>query len=197
MSTIESICVFCGGSDGNDPIFKQEAYRLGQMLARNNTKLIFGAGGTGLMNAVFRGTKDAGGYVVGVTIKSLFDVEKPDISQEELDEFMIFKRMSDRKVYMCKQASAMCILPGGLGTLDEFFEIMTLRQLNISRQPIVLVNINGFFNPVKILIDSFIEKGFIKPKFANLFQLVDTVDEVLPYIDQELRKISQNEDVCE
>ncbi|MDD4519499.1 MAG: TIGR00730 family Rossman fold protein [Alphaproteobacteria bacterium] len=180
MTNKKSICVFCGSAEGNDPSFKKEAYHFGNILAENNISLIYGAGGIGLMNAVFRGCKDKGGYVIGATIQRLYDIEKPDISLSEIDEIKIFNKMSERKVFMCKKADAICILPGGLGTLDEFFEILTLKQLNISDLPIILLNTNGFFDPIRMLIDSFIEKGFIKPKFAHLFKLVDKADDILP-----------------
>lgn len=179
MSQIKTVVVFCGGAPGNMEIFMKEAYRMGQVLAENNIKLIYGAGGSGMMKAVADGALEEDGYVIGSTIQSLFGVERPDLSTK-LSKMEVFQTMYERKVSMTKQADAVLVLPGGLGTMDELFELVVLRQLGISRQPIIVLNTDGFYNTLRQWLFEMVGMGFVKPHQLKILQFVNSVDEVLP-----------------
>ncbi len=191
MSQLESVVVFCGGADGRRAIYREEAVKLGRILSENNIKLIYGAGGTGLMRAVADGSLEKDGYVIGATIHSLYTIERPDLISDKIRKMEIWQTMADRKVSMTKQADGICILPGGLGTMDEFFEVLVLRQLGISHQPIVVVNIDGFFEALYRMLLEMVGEGFVKPHQLKLFRIVKTVDEVLPALRDEMEKIER------
>ncbi len=186
MVKLEAVVVFCGSGEGNDPIYMAQAEKMGAILAQNNIKLIYGAGGKGLMGAVAKGALDNDGYVIGATVRTLYEIEQADLVDTAIQKFEVWDKMSNRKVSMTKQTDAICVLPGGLGTLDELFEVLVLRQIQISDKPIVVVNLNGFYNPLITMLKQMSEAGFIKPHQLNLMRFVDTVDDVLPAIREEL-----------
>lgn len=188
---LDAVVVFCGGGQGKFPIFMQEAKRMGEILADNGIKLIYGAGGSGLMGAVAKGAIDHGGYVIGATIESLYEREKADLASQTIHKFEVWDKMSQRKVSMTRQMDAACVLPGGLGTLDELFELMVLRQIGIMNKPIVVVNIEGFYDSMYKMLLEMVGMGFIKPHQIKLVTFVKTVDEVLPTIRKELLEIEQ------
>lgn len=190
MSQIKSVVVFCGGSAGKKEIFTKEAFRMGQILAEYNVQLIYGAGGTGMMRAVADGALSEDGYVIGATIQSLYAIERPDLTTK-IQKMEVWQTMYDRKVSMTKQADAVCILPGGFGTMDELFEVLTLRQLGISHQPIVIVNTDGFYNTLKKFLEEMVDMGFAKPYQLNLIRFVDSVEDVMPMIRSEMKKAEQ------
>ena len=181
MSQIKTVVVFCGGSSGSKEIFTKEAYRVGQMLAECNIKLIYGAGGEGMMKAVADGALAEGGYVIGSTIQSLFGAERPDLSTK-VSKMEVFQTMYERKVSMTKQADAVVVLPGGLGTMDELFELVVLRQLGISQQPIIILNTDEFYNTLRQWLLEMVCMGFSKPHQMKIMQFVNTVEEILPAI---------------
>lgn len=186
MVNLEAVVVFCGSGEGNDPIYMAEAEKMGAILAQNNIKLIYGAGGKGLMGAVAKGALDNNGYVIGATVRTLYEIEQADLVDTAIQKFEVWDKMSNRKVSMTKQTDAICVLPGGLGTLDELFEVLVLRQIQISDKPIIVVNINGFYNPLMTMLRQMSDAGFIKPHQLNLMRFVDTVEDVLPAIREEL-----------
>lgn len=186
MENIKAIVVFCGSNEGNHPIFMEQAEKLGAILAQNNIKLIYGAGGKGLMGAVAKGASQNDGFIVGATIQPLYEIEQSDLQSLSLNKFEVWDKMSNRKVSMTRQTDAVCILPGGLGTLDELFEILVLRQLQITTHPIIVVNLNGFYNTLQKMLQEMSDAGFIKPHLLKLLHFVDTVEDVLPAIQIEL-----------
>lgn len=186
MSILNSVAVFCGGSSGRKAIYIQEAHRLGEILARKEIKLIYGAGTTGLMGAVSDGAFSENGYVIGATIRELYDIEKPAEIARKADKFEVWDQMAQRKVSMVDQADAIVILPGGFGTMDEFFEVLTLRQLGIIKSPIIVVNIDGFYNTLQQFLFEMVGEGFVKPHQIKLLTFVRSVDEVLPEIEHQL-----------
>ena len=190
MSQIKSVVVFCGGSSGRKDIFTQEAYRAGQELAMNNIKVIYGAGGEGMMKAVADGVLSEDGYLIGTTIQSLFGVERPDLATK-VSKMEIFQTMSERKVSMTKQADAVLVLPGGLGTMDELFELVVLRQLGISKQPIVILNTDDFYNTLRQWLFEMTGMGFMKPHQLKIFQFVDTVEEIIPAMRRQKKILEQ------
>lgn len=191
MAKIDAVVVFCGGSTGSDPLYMVEAEKMGALLAKNNIKLIYGAGGKGLMGAVAKGALENGGYVIGATIRSLYEIEKADLVETAIQKFEVWDKMSSRKVSMTRQTDAICVLPGGLGTMDELFEMLVLRQIQINNKPVVIVNINGFYNTLRLFLNEMVEKGFVKNHQLRLMTFVDTVDDVLPTIENELDIIRQ------
>ncbi len=190
MKNLKKVCVFCGTKAGNDPIYEETACKLGTLLAQNDLELVYGAGGTGVMKAVAQGTKTGGGRVTGITIQHLFDIERPDLMQSNMDELKVYQRMFARKVAMTEASDAFCVLPGGLGTMDEMFELMVLKQLGIMNKPIIVLNVNDFFCGLKALLDQLISAGFVRPEHAKTITFVSNVEDVIPTIRAELEKIA-------
>ena len=193
MGQIKSVVVFCGGSNGYKEIFTQEAYRVGQALAENNITMIYGAGGQGMMKAVADGALSENGYVIGTTIQSLFGTERPDLSTN-VSKMEIFRNMYERKVSMTKQADAVVVLPGGLGTMDELFELVVLRQLGISHQPIIVLNTDGYYNTLRQWLFEMTGMGFVKPHQLKIIQFVDTVDEIIPAIRRQQKLLAEEQE---
>ena len=189
MGQIKSVVVFCGASDGYMETFVKEAYRMGQILAENNITLIYGAGGQGVMKAVAEGALSENGYVIGTTIQSLFGAERPDLSAN-ISKMEIFQTMYERKLSMTKQADAVLVLPGGLGTMDELFELVVLRQLGISHQPIIVLNTEGYYNTLRQWLFEMTGMGFVKPHQLKIIQFVNTVDEVIPAMHQQQKLLA-------
>ena len=185
---LKNICVFCGSKTGKDPAFEKAASELGRLIAENGVRLIFGAGGTGLMGAVASSCKKHVGEVIGMTISNLFDRERPDLMEDAMDEIRVFQKLYERKFAMTSAAEAFCVLPGGIGTIDELVELTVLRQLGLFDKPIILLSINGFFKPLKDTIQFMIDNGFMKPRDLRLVTPVDKVEDVLPTIEAELEK---------
>lgn len=186
---IGAVVVFCGIGEGPDPTYMQEAEKLGALLAKNKIKLIYGAGAKGMMGSVAKGAAQNDGYVVGATIRQLYEREKADLTEDMLKKFEVWDKMSGRKVSMTKQADAICVLPGGLGTMDELFEMMVLRQIGIINKPIVVVNTQGYYEALKKMLNEMVDAKFMQPDQINLITFVETVDEVLPTLFAEARQI--------
>ena len=146
----KSICVYCGSRNGSNPAYLQDATDTGAMIARNGWRLVYGAGDVGLMGAVARATQAAGGKTFGMIPTHLMRLE---VGKGDLDSFVITETMHERKKVMIMNADAVVMLPGGAGSLDEFFEALTWRQLGLHEKPIVLLNTNGYWDPLAGLID--------------------------------------------
>ncbi|MDR2901623.1 MAG: TIGR00730 family Rossman fold protein [Lactobacillales bacterium] len=187
MSQARSVVVFCGGSPRVSPHYILEAERLGGLLADHKIKLVYGAGGTGMMGALAQGAIKSGGFIIGATIRSLYELEKPDMLESKINQFEVWERMAERKISMTRQADGVCVLPGGFGTMDEFFELLTLRQLGIAEFPIIVVNINGFYDILKQFLQKMLDENFIKPAQLDLVTFVESVDDVIPEIEKQLK----------
>ncbi|WP_413205023.1 TIGR00730 family Rossman fold protein [Rhodospirillum sp. A1_3_36] len=183
MSRLRSLCVFCGSSTGADPAYEQAAITLGQSLAREGITLVFGAGNVGLMGAVATAALNEGGRVVGVIPEHLTRVETPN---SNLMELHVVESMHTRKRMMFDRSDAVCILPGGLGTLDETFEFLTWRQLELHHKPVILANIQGYWDPLLTLIDRVIEEDFARATARGLFTVTNDITEVIPIARGEL-----------
>ena len=190
MSQIKSVVVFCGGSPGKKEIFMKEAFRAGQMLAEHNIRVIYGAGGQGMMKAVADGALSENGYVIGTTIQSLFGIERPDLSVR-VSKMEIYQTMYERKVAMTKQADAVLVLPGGLGTMDELFELVVLRQLGISQQPIIVLNTDNYYDTLRQWLFEMTGMGFAKPHQLKIMQFVNTVEEIVPTMRLQKKLLEQ------
>ena len=175
MTAISSLCLFCGSKTGADPAYGEAASRLGRTVAERGVRLIYGGGGIGLMGVAVAAALDVGGEVIGVIPDFLmqYEVGKPDIS-----ELIVVDSMHDRKRTMFEKSDAFVILPGGLGTLDEFFEVITWKQLQLHAKPVVVVDVGGYWGPMKELISHLVSGGFAHPAIAELFTVVGDVDQV-------------------
>ena len=180
MATVTSLCVYCASSIRVDDVYKNAATELGQLLGERGIRLVFGGGRVGLMGLMADAAMKAGGEVVGVIPRHLEDAE---VGHRGISELHIVENMHVRKEMMFRLADAVAVLPGGLGTLDETFEIITWRQLRLHDKPIVIVDIEGFWQPFLDLVDHVCDKGFASPQVRDLFTTVERVDQLLPTIE--------------
>ena len=188
MYGIKSLGVFCGSADGKNPRYVKDALKLGKILAENNIRLIYGAGHVGMMGAVAKGALDAGGTVVGIINTLLQDREKQIL---KLSELKILPSLHIRKDAMLESSDAFCVLPGGIGTLDEIFEVMTLKQLGEHHKPIIMYNAEGFWEPLRKVIDTLINEGYVRSEHAKLLTYVDRIEDILPAIEAEISQSEQ------
>jgi uncharacterized protein (TIGR00730 family) len=161
MPTIQSICVFCGSSPGRDPAFARAASDLGRLLAERQIDLVYGGGHVGLMGLIADATLDAGGNVHGVITRAL---EEREVAHRGLSRLQITESMHDRKAAMANASDAFIMLPGGLGTFEEFLEAATWTQLGIQSKPCGILNIGGYFDPLIDLLDHSVEERFLRPE---------------------------------
>jgi uncharacterized protein (TIGR00730 family) len=171
-----TVCVFCGSSPGAKPVYAEAARQLGQMLGESGYRLVFGGGGVGLMGEVARAARDAGAPVIGILPAFLRSLEPPLKSAEEL---IITPDLQQRKARMLALADAFVILPGGLGTLDEYFEVITTTQLRVHAKPIIVVNTDGYFDPLKSLLGRVVEQGFARMEITSYHEFVATPEEAI------------------
>ena len=168
----KSICVFCGARLGNHPDFEKAAIELGEMIAANTWRLVYGAGDVGLMGTVARAVQKQGGETFGVIPTHLMNEE---VGKRDLTSFVITENMHERKKVMFMNSDAIVVLPGGAGSLDEFFEVLTWAQLGLHQKPILLLNINGYWTPLLTMLDHIIASGFADSSLKTLFKTVDTI----------------------
>lgn len=176
------ICVFGASSDDIDSIFMEKTELLCEELAKRGHSLIFGGGSHGLMGAAVRGFVKGGAETVGVAPEFF----KPaNVVYEDCDEFVWTKSMRDRKEYMEDNADAFIVTPGGIGTYEEFFEVLTLKHLGQHKKPIAIFNVKGFFNNLLGVIESNISDGFVKENIPEMYKPSDDIDEVIDYIEND------------
>ena len=173
---MKSITVFCGSSFGSDDVFKEQATLLGQTLAKQNIQLIYGGADVGLMGAVADGALQAGGKVVGVLPHFL---QSKEIAHKQLTELILVETMHERKNKMNDLCDGVIVLPGGYGTLEEFFEMITWAQLGLHKKPIAVLNIDGFYDDLIKLTQTMVDKGFLKQINQDMLLISDTIDELL------------------
>ena len=171
----KSICVYCGSRDGAAPEYAQAASETGQMLAANGWRLVYGAGDGGLMGRVANAVQEAGGATFGVIPTHLLDWE---VGKRDLDHFVITETMHERKKVMFMNADAVVVLPGGAGSLDEFFEALTWRQLKLHNKPLILLNIDGFWDPLCDLLQHVVDNGFAGDDILAFVQVAEDVDDL-------------------
>ncbi|WP_164112549.1 MULTISPECIES: TIGR00730 family Rossman fold protein [Sphingobacterium] len=174
--TIKSLTVFCGSSAGSDKKFEQEAYRLGEILAHEHIDLIYGGAVVGLMGAVANGVMENGGKAIGVLPHFLQDKE---IAHTNLTELVIVNTMHERKTKMNELSDGVIALPGGFGTLEELFEMLTWAQLGLHKKPIAILNTNGFYDELLSLLQNMVEKGFLKPINREMLLVSDDIDRLI------------------
>lgn len=179
---VKSVCVYCGSRAGNDNRYMQSAVDMGRVIADNGWRLVYGAGDVGLMGAVARSAQDHGAQTFGVIPEHLLNLE---VGKTDLTSFVVTETMHERKKVMVMNADAMVILPGGAGSLDEFFEALTWAQLGLHKKPILVININGFWNPLKALIDHVIAQGFADDNLSDFIHWPASVDEAAEVLSRE------------
>lgn len=183
MTQKPGICVFCGSRDGDNPAFVASAAELGRLIGENGFSLVYGGGGAGMMGTLARATADAGGDILGIMPDFLRAHELPP---EWMHDLVLTSDMAQRKNQMVDAAAAFVILPGGPGTLDEFFEVMTLKGLKRIQQPILLVNIGGYFDLLLHLIGHMTTSGFAHDGYASAYETVATPAEAIKQLRQRL-----------
>ncbi|MGE5538956.1 MAG: TIGR00730 family Rossman fold protein [Gemmatimonas sp.] len=176
MTTVRSVCVYCGASVGNDPRFAEGARRLGTLLARQGITLVFGGGRVGLMGAVADAALAAGGRVVGVIPTSLKTVE---LAHPGCSELIVTASMHERKERMFQLSDGFIALPGGIGTLEETIEVITWRQLRFHDKPIVIIDDGGYWQPLRALFDATVAAGFAHGDLGGLFRFVPSPEDAV------------------
>ena len=167
-----SVCVYCGSRDGVRPAYAAAATETGDMLARNGWQLVYGAGDVGLMGRVAAATQAAHGRTFGVIPQHLFARE---VGRAGLDSFIVTETMHERKKVMFMNAQAVVVLPGGAGSLDEMFEVLTWRQLGLHAKPVFLLDIDGYWQPLVALLRHVVAEGFAGDDLLHFVTVVETV----------------------
>ena len=181
-STIQSVCVYCGSSPGNDPAYLEAGKILGRSIGEAGLRLVYGGGTKGIMGAVAQGTMEAGGKVTGIIPRFLMNKEATEKALGQLDELVVTEDMHERKHRMFEESDAFVTLPGGIDTLEEVIEIMTWAQLGQHTKPIVLANIKDFWNPLSTLLDHMRDAGFIHTAHRVRPLVIDTPEAIVPAI---------------
>lgn len=182
------ICVYGASSPTIDNIYKEKVEYLGKVIVQRGHSLVFGGGGNGLMGAVANGVHSAGGHIIGV-IPQFFLDEKIEAVCDFCNEMITTETMRERKQIMEDNAEAFIIVPGGIGTYEEFFEILTLKQLCRHNKPIVIYNIEGYYNEIDIAMKEAMKKNFIKDNCVELYVVTDDLDKLFEYVENPQQKI--------
>jgi len=175
MAEISSICVYCGSRFGRQQDYRETAVALGQEIARRGIRLVYGGGHVGLMGAIADAVLDAGGQVIGVIPKHLQDWE---VGHHGLTELHIVDTMHARKQLMFELSDGFVALPGGIGTLDETFEIISWRQLRLHDKPLVILDDHGYWQPMEALLKAVVAGGFANPGITDFYAMARDVDGV-------------------
>lgn len=171
----KSICVFCGSRTGNDPDFALEAKKLARNMAERHIEFVYGGGSIGIMGILAQEVLDRGGRVTGVIPEFLQNLE---VGHDHLSELIITDSMHERKRTMFERSDAFVVMPGGLGTMDETFEILTWKQLRLHDKPIIILDCKDYWQPFESLVDAMIKQGFAHEGVQDLYQIVKTADDV-------------------
>lgn len=177
---MKRICIYCGSSDRIPQVYLEAAYEMGKTIAQHDLTIIYGAGSTGMMGAVANGAIEAGGKVWGV-IPKIFDT--PQLAHKGLTHYEVTDSMHTRKARMADLADGFIALPGGFGTFEELFEIITWAQIGMHRKPIGLLNTNGYYNPILAMVNHADAEGFIYSEHRQLFTHADTPSALLGKIN--------------
>ncbi|WP_282608003.1 TIGR00730 family Rossman fold protein [Pelagibius sp. Alg239-R121] len=179
MTQISALCIYCGASQNVDPRHLEKAGELGRVTAEKSIDLVYGGGHSGMMGAAADGALSAGGRVIGIIPEHL---RAREAAHTGVTEMVVVDSMHVRKQMMFERADAFCILPGGLGTLDETFEIITWKQLGLHDKPVILLNLFGFWEPLLEMVQRQIDGGYLHEDPAYLFSLADDIEGVFTAI---------------
>ena len=176
------ICVFGAASPTIDPEYMEKVEALGKEMALRGHSLVFGGGGHGLMGAAAKGVKSGGGYILGV-IPEFFGEEDVEIVYPHCDELIEPETMRQRKQIMEDNSDAFIVVPGGIGTFEEFFEILTLKQLCRHNKPIAIFNVKNYYSELNTLMEAAIEKNFVQENCRTLYTVTDDMQKLFEYIE--------------
>ncbi|MGV6874443.1 LOG family protein [Pseudochelatococcus sp. B33] len=190
MSMIRSICVYCGSSNGSDPVFTEEAVALGTAMAKSGIRLIYGGGSIGLMGATARAVLEAGGEVTGIIPDFL---KQRESLLKDVQETIIVPDMHTRKRLMFERADAFVALPGGIGTLEELVEQLTWAQLGRHKKPILILDSQGFWRPLLSLFAHMNLAGFIRPGLDIAYLVAEKAQDVVPMLITAARRAAETE----
>ncbi len=182
MAEIRSLCVYCGSSNRVARPYLEAAFALGRLIGHAGIELIYGGGRIGLMGRAADGAIMEGGRVVGIIPRHLHEAE---VAHDRISELVVVDSMHERKQLMAERADAFAVLPGGFGTLDELFEILTWRQLGLHDKPIVMIDLDGYWRPLAALIDRMAAEGFVSAANVQLLHWVERIEDVLPALSGE------------
>ena len=180
-STPFSVCVYSGSRDGAHPNYRKAAEEMGRAIAKENWRLVYGAGDVGLMGAVAEAATSSGGATLGVIPTHLLDTEAP---RGVFGDRIQTETMHERKKVMFMNADAVVVLPGGAGSLDEFFEVLTWAQLGLHQKPIILLNVDGYWQPLIDLIDHVVAQGFASESLKDLFSVSESIESAVTKISR-------------
>lgn len=175
-----NICIYGAASAQLEDIYYEKTEELGRMMAKRGHGLVFGGGATGMMGAAARGVDAENGYLLGIAPR-FFD--EPGVLYENCTEFIFTETMRERKQLLEERSQATIVAPGGIGTYEEFFEILTLKSLNRLDRPIVLFNINGYYDPMKVLLEHTAKERFMDQQNQQLCTFLESAEEVLDHIE--------------
>jgi uncharacterized protein (TIGR00730 family) len=190
MSGIKSICVYCASGSGTNPAFVEAARAFGRILAENGIRLVYGGGSVGLMGTLADAVLDHGGAVTGVIPDFLVNREHMLVRAQER---IITRDMHERKRVMFEHADAFVALPGGVGTLEELVEQLTWAQLGRHKKPILILNVQGFWDPLCVLLDQMEKLEFIRAGLSVKLLVADRVEDILPILLEAARAVSESE----
>lgn len=190
MTTIKAVCVYCGSGPGNNPKFVEAAQELGRILAHNDIRLIYGGGSIGLMGAIAESVVDHGGAVTGIIPEFL---KARELMFRRAQEMIVTHDMHERKRLMFERADAFVALPGGIGTLEELVEQLTWAQLGRHKKPILFANIDGFWDPLCMLLDHMRDMQFIRAGLIVTPLVVDDVAKILPALRNAAQAVAEGE----
>ncbi len=177
---MKAVCVFCASSNMIEPRWLQLARQVGEALAKRGHRVLSGGGRVGMMGTLALGARAAGGHTFGVIPQSLVDLE---VADDDADELVVTDGMAARKIVLMERADAFVVLPGGLGTLDELFEVWTTATLRLHAKPIVLLDQDGFFSGLLTWLDGLVEAGFVQPTARSAVHVVASVEDALDAVD--------------
>ena len=178
---MKKICIFCGSSMGFDPIYRQKATELGLALADRGCELLYGGGNVGLMNIIAEVMKQRHRRIVGSITQHLLDMR---VGRPDIDELIVVETMAERKKILEDMADGFIAMPGGVGTMDEFFEVMVLSQLRVFDKPVALFNVNGYYDDIVRFLDRATKEGFIHREHANNIIVSDDPKTLLEGMEQ-------------
>ena len=175
----KNVCIFCGSAPGKEKIYEEKAVKLSKELAKRHLNLIYGAGNQGLMGIFAKTMIEQGSYVIGITPKHFEKINEKN--PLKIDEYHVVKDMHKRKAMMYEKSDAFIVFPGGIGTVDEMAEVLTWRQLGLHNKPVVIYNVNQYFENFLIFLDQMRKKGFAK--MSDYYCIAKTQDEIFDYLD--------------
>ena len=180
MPELSSLCVFCGSNGGAQPAYLEAAEAVGRGLAQRGVRVVYGGGKVGMMGAVADAARAAGGEVVGIIPQAIFDLE---IGHTGLDDLRVVGSMHERKALMAELSDAFIALPGGIGTLEELFEVYTWAQLGIHAKPLGLIDVAGYYQPLVDFLDHAVQERFLRPQTRTLLAVSESLDDLLARLE--------------